>query len=171
MSMQRRDWLKSVASAGLFAAATPLVRSQQQLAARRSRHAGSTHQGHQRHRMPACGRAAYGGKDHHRPGWSLRLRLRHLHAAGRPGETSRREIPQTFSAEQDDRSHRRHLAVVLRQFLLEERAGAEQCAERHRPGALGYQGPAGGYAGVSTCGRQMPRGGRHLHTRRWRRVR
>src|SRR5271155_3236680 len=32
MSMQRRDWLKSVASAGLFAAATPLVRSQEQLA-------------------------------------------------------------------------------------------------------------------------------------------
>jgi mannonate dehydratase len=29
MSMQRRDWLKSVASAGLFAAATPLVRAQQ----------------------------------------------------------------------------------------------------------------------------------------------
>src|SRR6202790_419082 len=32
MSMQRRDLLKSVASAGLFAAATPLVRSQEQLA-------------------------------------------------------------------------------------------------------------------------------------------
>src|ERR1700736_3730045 len=32
MSMQRRDLLKSVASAGLFAAATPLVRSQAQLA-------------------------------------------------------------------------------------------------------------------------------------------
>src|SRR6202162_1054990 len=31
MSMQRRDLLKSVASAGLFAAATPLVRSQEQL--------------------------------------------------------------------------------------------------------------------------------------------
>jgi len=32
MSMQRRDLLKSVASAGLLAAATPLVRSQEQLA-------------------------------------------------------------------------------------------------------------------------------------------
>ena len=31
MSMQRREVLKSVASAGLFAAATPLVRSQEQL--------------------------------------------------------------------------------------------------------------------------------------------
>src|SRR5260370_37230909 len=32
MSMQRRDLLKSVASAGLFAAATPMLRSQAQLA-------------------------------------------------------------------------------------------------------------------------------------------
>jgi len=43
----------------------------------------------------------------------------------------------------DHGPHRRYLAGLLRQFLLEERAGAEQCHQRHRSSPVGHQGTAG----------------------------
>ena len=100
----------------------------------------------------------------------LRLRLRHLHAARRPGEAGGGEISQAVPDGQDHGPDRRHLAILLRQLLLEERPGAEQRHQRSRPGVVGHQGPAGGDAGVSACGRQVPRGGGLLRACRRRRI-
>ena len=120
--------------------------------------------------MPARRRAADRGQDHHRPGRPLRLRLRHLHAARRSGEARGREVPQAVPARQDHRPDRRHLAVLLRQLVLEERSGAQQRDQRRRPGAVGHQGPPGRHAGLPACRRQMPRGRRLLRARRRRRL-
>ena len=76
------------------------------------------------------------------------------------------KIPQAVPARQDDGPHRRYLAVLLRQLLLEERAGAEQCDQRRGSGAVGHQGPAGRDAGLPACGREMPRGRGLLCARR-----
>ena len=50
-----------------------------------------------------------------------------------------------------DGPHRGHLAVLLRQLVLEERPGAEQRDQRRGSGALGHQGPPGGHAGLPAC--------------------
>src|ERR1035437_6459012 len=116
--------------------------------------------------MPACRRAAHGGQDLHRPGRPLRVRLRHLHATRRPRQARRGAVPQAVPARQDDGPDRRHLAVLLRQLVLEERPGSEQRDQRCGSGPLGHQGPSGRHAGLPACGRKMPRSRRLLCPRR-----
>ena len=97
----------------------------------------------QRYRHRARGTAARRRQDHHRSGRPLRLRLRHLHPARRPGECRRREVSEALSDRQAGRPHRRHLAGLLQQLLLAQRPGAQQRHQRRRSGALGHQRPAG----------------------------
>ena len=98
-----------------------------------------------------AGAAALGGQDRHRSGRPVRLWLRHIHAARRIGECGRREVPAPVSHRQARRSHRGHLAVLLRQLLLAQRTGVEQRHQRSRPGAVGYQGTPGRHAGLRAC--------------------
>jgi heme exporter protein C len=59
-----------------------------------------------RHR--ARGVAADRGQGHDRPGRALRLRLRHLHAARRPGGARGRALPEAVPGRQARGPHRRH---------------------------------------------------------------
>ena len=171
MSLPRRNLLQSIGAAGLLGLAGPREQQAQEAVARATRG------------MPAprikdigviesqpAGVRLTVVKIIDRSGRPLRLRLRHFHAARRPGEARRGEVPEAVPARQDHGSDRRYLAILLRQLLLEERPGAEQRHQRRRPGAVGYQGPAGGHAGLSAGGRQMPGGRRCLRARGWRRV-
>ena len=170
MSLRRRNLLQSIGAAGLLGLRPPRAKSARAGGARHPRHGHAANQRYQRDRMPARRRAADGGQDHDRSGRPVRLRLRHLHAARRPGEAGGGEVSQAAAPGQDHGPHRRHLADLLRQLLLEERAGAEQRHQRHGPGAVGYQGPAGQHAGLPARGRQVPRGRGLLRARRRRRL-
>ena len=86
----------------------------------------------------------------------LRPGLRHVHPAGPRRADGRREVPEALPHRPRRRPDRGHLAVVLRQLVLAERAGAVQRDERRGHGALGHQGQAGQYARLSTAGRQVP---------------
>ena len=89
-----------------------------------------------------------------RSGRPLRLRLRHIHAARRPGRAGGREVSEAVPDRQARRPHRRHLAGHVQQLLLAERPGAEQRHQRRGPGALGHQGPPGRHAGLPAARRQ-----------------
>ena len=56
-----------------------------------------------------------------------------------------------FLAGQTGGPHRRHLAGLLQQLLLAQRAGAEQCHQRRRSGAVGHQGTPGRHARFISC--------------------
>ena len=91
----RRDMLQ-LGGAGLLGLMTP-----RELAAagraRHPRHAVAENQRRERDR-DAPGGVRLGGQDHHGSGRPVRLRLRHLHAARRPGGAGGREVPQALSS-------------------------------------------------------------------------
>ena len=86
----------------------------------------------------------------------VRPGLRHVHPARARGADGGREVPQALPARPRRRPDRGHLAVVLRQLVLAERAGPVQRHERRGHGALGHQGQAGQHARLSASGRQVP---------------
>ncbi len=130
-----------------------------------ARRAIAQNQRHQRDCHTTRRRPAGGGQDHHRSGRALRLWLRHLHAARRPGDSRGGEISQAVPGGQTRRPHRRHLAGLLQQLILAQRPGAQQCHQRRGRGVVGHQRQAGRDARVSTAGRQDAGGVRHLHQR------
>ena len=136
---------------------------------RHPRPPGAGHQRRHRNRHRARRSAPLGGQDHDGSRRPLRLRLRHFHATRRGGEHRRREVPAPVPDRQARRPHRRHLAVLLRQFLLAQRSRAEQRHQRRRSGAVGYQGTPGRHACLPASGRQVPRGRHLLHACRRRR--
>ena len=108
----------------------------------------------QRHHLPACRRAAHRREDNDGSGRTIWLWLRHIHAARRPGSSRRRAVPEAVPDGQAHRSHRRHVAGHVQQFVLAEWSGAEQRDQRGGPGAVGHQGPAGEHARVPVARRQ-----------------
>src|ERR1035441_4488698 len=60
-----------------------------------------------------------------------------LGAPPRRAAAGGRRFPKAVPAGQDNRPDRRHLAILLRQLLLEERSGAEQRDQRCGSGQIG----------------------------------
>ena len=87
---------------------------------------------------------------------ALRPGLRHVHPASVRRANGRGEVPEAVPDRPQRRRDRGHLAVILRQLVLAERSGAVQRHERRRHGALGHQGQACEYAGLSIARRQVP---------------
>ena len=121
--------------------------------------------GRARDRHRAGGAAARRGQGHDRPGRPVRLRLRHVHAAGRPRASRGGPLPQAVPRRQARGPDRGHLAGPLRELVLAERPRPQQRDQRRRHGAVGHQGAAGRDARVPAPRRQGPRGGGLLRAR------
>ncbi len=155
--MNRRNVLRTIAAAGFAGLVTPREQKAQQLVEKAVRGLPAPKiKDIQVIETAPAGRAPHRRQNPDRSGRALRLWLRHLHTARRPRAPGSREVPEAAADEPPGRQHRRHLATLLRQFVLEERPGAEQRHQRHRPGALGYQRPHGKHACLRPRRRQVP---------------
>ena len=82
LKMKRRELLKSIGKAGLLGVASPLLRAQDQVARATRGMATPRIKDISVIECEPAGVRLTVVKDHHRPGWALRLRLRHLYATG-----------------------------------------------------------------------------------------
>ena len=103
-----------------------------------------------RHRSRCC----KGGDQFTR---SLRTRLRHVYAATVDGRNRRGRVLAPLPHRQGSRRHRGRLADGLRQFLLAQRAGAEQRVGGCGCGVMGHQRQVRQHAPLPTLRRQVPR--------------